>query len=122
MPQYRLWARMIVNGIHASKGEPPQVPMIVGAPATTRTAKKSFKDTISSTVVAFAKAVMQQSGPEFPQQSINSIGISPGKAVDIREKCYAQLVSLKKLFEEAFIDEKNLEEQKGCIGTLGKLS
>lgn len=28
-PQYRLWARMITNGIHASK-ETPQVPMITG--------------------------------------------------------------------------------------------
>ena len=27
-PQYRLWARMIQNGIHTSKDNPPQVPMI----------------------------------------------------------------------------------------------
>lgn len=122
-PQYQLWARMIVNGIHAGKDELPQVPMIVGAPAAARTAKKSFEDTISSTVAAFGKAVMQQSSPETPQQSSNSIGISPGKAVDIRGKCYAQLASLKKLFEEAVIDEKEIEEQKGCIlGTLRKLS
>ena len=33
-PQYRLWARMITNGIHSSKESPPNVP---GFP--TRTAK-----------------------------------------------------------------------------------
>ena len=30
-PQYRLWARMVQNGIHTSKDSPPQVPMITGA-------------------------------------------------------------------------------------------
>ena len=114
---------MIVNGLHASEDKSPQAPMIVVAPATARTAKKSFEDTISCTVAAFAKAVTQQSNPEPPQQSSNSIGISPGKAVDIRGKCYAQLASLKKLFEEDVTDEKELEEQKDCIlGTLRKLS
>jgi len=63
----------------------------VGAPATARTAKNSFEDTTSSTVAGFAKAVTQQSNPEFPQQSSNSIGKSPGKAVDIRGKYHAQL-------------------------------
>ena len=29
-PQYRLWARMITNGIHSSKETPPQVLMITG--------------------------------------------------------------------------------------------
>jgi len=92
-PQYRLWARMIVNGIHASKDEPPQVPMIVGT-SNTRTAKKSLEDTTSTTMAAFAKVVTQRSVPESPQQQpSNSIGISPGKAVEIRGKCYAQLAS-----------------------------
>ena len=27
-PQYRLWAQMIQNGIHVSKHDPPQIPLI----------------------------------------------------------------------------------------------
>ena len=29
-PQYRLWARMIQNGTHVSKHDPPQIPLIIG--------------------------------------------------------------------------------------------
>ena len=29
--QYRLWARMLVTGVHSSKENPPQVPMITGS-------------------------------------------------------------------------------------------
>jgi len=51
------------------------------------------------------------------------MGISPGKAVEIRGKCYSQLASLKQLFEESVIDEKELKEQKSSIlETLKKLS
>jgi len=32
--QFRLWARMISNGLHSSKSDPPQVPMIVGHSGT----------------------------------------------------------------------------------------
>ena len=48
-PQFRLWARMISNGLHSSKSDPPQVPMIVGHSGT-RSSKKSFKDTIVNAV------------------------------------------------------------------------
>ena len=119
-PQYRLWARMIVNGVHSSKNDPPQVPMIVGYTGT-RAPKKSFEETIANTVAAVAKIVSPQQ--TTPSQPSAGMGISPGKAVEIRGKCYAQLASLKKLFEESVIDERELEEQKGCIlGTLRKLS
>jgi len=51
------------------------------------------------------------------------MGISHGKAVEIRGKCYTQLASHKQLFEESVIDEKEMKEQKSCIlETLRKLS
>ena len=40
-PQYWLWARMITNGTHSSKENPPQVPTIMGT-LPTRTARKSI--------------------------------------------------------------------------------
>ena len=122
-PQYRLWARMIVNGLHSSKESPPQVPMITGI-VPTRPSRKFIEDTVASTVSAVVKAIAS------PQQSQhNSIepqlgmGISPTKAVDIRGKCFSQLASLKKLFEESIITEDEMQEQKSSIlKTLRKFS
>ena len=41
--QYRLWARMIVSGIHSSMDTPPQVPMITGC-TLKRKRSDDFKD------------------------------------------------------------------------------
>ena len=41
--QYRLWARMIVSGIHTSKDEPPQVPLITTGVTPKRKQSDSFK-------------------------------------------------------------------------------
>jgi len=50
------------------------------------------------------------------------MGISPGMAVEIQGKCYTQLASLKQLFKESVIDEKELKQQKSYIlETLRKL-
>ena len=40
VPQLRLWARMVVTGIHDDLEEPPQVPMITGI--TPKRAKKEM--------------------------------------------------------------------------------
>ena len=133
-PQYRLWARMITNGIHSSKETPPQVPMITGT-TPTRTARKSMEETVASTVTAVMKgmgaAQPQKTQPntlavQSPLTSPNTqtpLGVSPSKAVEIRGKCFSQLASLKQLFEEAVITEEELKEQKCCIfETLRKLS
>ena len=113
---------MLVNGLHSSKEKPPQVPMITGN-IPTRSSRKSLEDTVVSTVSAVVKAI---SGPKQDCSSISSqqgIGVSPTKAVDVRGKCFAQLSSLKRLFEESIITEEELLEQKKCIlKTLRKFS
>lgn len=35
-PQYRLWARMIINGLQSSRETPPDIPMITGFTPTRR--------------------------------------------------------------------------------------
>lgn len=123
-PQYRLWARMIINGTHSSKDTPPQVPMITGI-TPSRPARKTMEETVASTVSAVVKAMATPQTPrDNPlQYQVSEMGLSPSKAVDIRGKCFAQLSSLKKLFEEAVITEEELKEQKGCIlNTLRKFS
>ena len=126
-PQYRLWARMIVNGLHSSKDIPPEVPMITGV-TPTRPTRRSLEDTVVSTVSAVVKAMASPKMSPVVQQtssleSQSGVGISPTKAVDIRGKCFTQLSSLKQLFEESIITEEELQEQKSCIlNTLRKLS
>ena len=53
--QYRLWARMIVTGVHNSKESPPQVPMITGS--TPRRSQRKSQETIISTAAAVVKAI-----------------------------------------------------------------
>ena len=135
-PQYRLWARMITNGIHSSKETPPQVPMITGV-VPSRQARRSIDETVASTVAAVVKgmgaaqplqAQVQHNVPTTPShltsmQNPTSLAISPGKAVEIRGKCFSQLASLKQLFEDSVLTEDELKEQKSSIlDTLRKLS
>jgi len=57
--QYRLWARMIITGVHSDKDMPPQIPIITGA-APKRKEKSSLQETIISTAAsaaAFVKAI-----------------------------------------------------------------
>ncbi len=69
--QFRLWARMIENGVHASKDIPPQVPMITGNTPHRTQKKDNFQDTLVSTATAVLKAVSQHSPNssivQFPQ-------------------------------------------------------
>jgi len=115
-PQFRLWARMVVNGLHSSKEIPPQIPLITGI-TPTRGTRKSMQDTVASTVSAVMKAVgsPHQLQMNSPASSTTGIGVSPSKAVDLRGKCLAQLSNLKQLFEDSVITEDELEEQKQSI-------
>lgn len=48
-------------------------------------------------------------------QSQEAAGISPGKASEIRGKSLDQLGTLKKLFEDNVLTQKEFEEQKDII-------
>ena len=122
--QYRLWARMIVTGIHASKDTPPQVPLITGVTPKRKQAD-TFKDTIMHTAAAIMKAATSNypsptivQTPQIQQtitQSQEAAGVSPGKAAEIRGKSFDQLGTLKKLFEDGVLTQKEFEEQKDII-------
>lgn len=124
--QYRLWARMIITGIHASKETPPQIPLITGV-TPKRKQSDTFKDTIMHTATAVMKAVTSNfpsptivQTPQIQQtisQSQEAAGVSPGKAADIRGKSFDQLSTLKKLFEDGVLTQKEFEEQKDIILT-----
>ena len=114
VPQLRLWAKMITCGTHDSRDEPPSVPIITG-----QQPKKPRRDSLAEVIVdaatAFSKAVKS---PDTPGPSIkpsSSIGISPGKAVELRSKNLQQLRSLQQLFDDNILSEKEFLEQKHII-------
>ena len=60
-PQYRLWVRMIQNGIHVSKHDPPQISLITGVALVCKKQKieeSNVKQTIVSTAIAIVKALV----------------------------------------------------------------
>ena len=131
--QYRLWARMLVTGVHSSKDNPPQVPMIMGStprrPVTSQ--KKELEESLISTAATIVKASVAQNSPcssivQSPQinQTLNegaapqrALGISPGKISEIRSKSYTQLAPLKHLDEDEVLTLNEFEEQKEMILT-----
>lgn len=57
-PQLKLWARMIINDLHESYDQPPNVPMITGTP------KPHIKETLTAgAAAAFVTAVSPDPTP-----------------------------------------------------------
>ena len=116
MIQYRLWARMIVSGIHTTTEEPPDVPAITGTNKKKHSGKKST-NVNPMKVTTESDVCDNQTAPHSPSlaRQANSIGISPGRVVDIRCKYLDQLGSIKKLFEDRVLNEDEFLEQKRII-------
>lgn len=122
VPQLRLWARMIDCGTHESRDTPPSVPMIVG-PQPKKAKKESLSDVIVDAVSAFSKAVQSPGQCTEASPGPVSVGISPGKAVDLRSKNLQQLRSLQQLYDDSILSEKEFLEQKQIIlASLRKLN
>lgn len=134
--QYRLWARMIVRGCHSSKDVPPDIPTISDSTPKKRKNKASDKElrnleeSVVNTAAAVAKAVsgatliqspsIHQVVHDSPPSSsggsrLPQLGISPGKASDIRGKSLGQLSTLKQLYDSNVLTEKEFDEQKNVI-------
>ena len=123
---------MLVTGVHSSREHPPQVPMITGR-ATPRCnpEHKEFQESIVSTAAAVVKAITQNTTNSSTiqiQQTINEhltpqssshyqrkLGVSPGKASEIRGKRYSQLATLKQLYEDGVLTLQEFDKQKEMI-------
>ncbi len=121
MPQLRLWARMIHCGTHEDYQEPPHVPMITGMPP-----KRPKKDSLTEALTGAAEAVAKAFAPS-PSQPLSAssshlipttsgtVGISPGKSVELRMKNLQQLRVIQQLYEENILSDSELTEQKAII-------
>lgn len=123
VPQLRLWARMIVSGTHDDLENPPRVPMIVGHPLAKRPKHdESMTSAITSAATAIASALSPHPSnvPATPQHVSSSmppplVGISPGKAADIRMKNLEQLRYTQQLMEDGILTPEEFVEQKKII-------
>ena len=134
-PQYRLWARLLSTGVHSSKDEPPKIPLITGVTPKRRSKvdedRRFLQESIASTTAAVVKAVnsggtlvqspsIQQTVQE-PSTSSNKsdnrsqLGVSPGKAAEIRGKSFGQLNALKQLYDDQVLTLEEFQEQKTVI-------
>ena len=106
-PRLRLWSRMIVSGIHDDLDNPPDVPAFsLSEPKRRR--KESLSETLTGAAVAFAKKISGGKENEAHQttQGPSDVGLSPGKAIELRMKNFEQLRYLQQLYEDQILDEK----------------
>ena len=125
VPQLKLWARMIICGTHDNYTDPPRVPMIMGKhsklpkPALTGAAEAMARvfspptQPVSVTVCTTASTIASTTASS--SSTSTAIGISPGKATDLRMRNLEQLRVLQKLYEEKILTETEFLEQKNII-------
>ncbi len=89
--QYRVWAEMIVGGVHTSTDNSPTSTMFIRAGGGTK--KKS----------------------DLPYNSITGSGNSPAKTIENRSKCYKQLSDLKNLLDTGVLSLAEFDEEKATV-------
>lgn len=109
-PQYRLWARAIVSGVHESDDHPPNAPMFSGG--LQKQPKESIVDAFTGAATVIAKAIVN---PKALQDVTDTERFSPGKKVDIRMKNLEQLRILQKLREDGILSQDEFTEQKRIV-------
>ena len=116
-PQLRLWARMIQCGTHDDYDDPPRVPMITGILPKR---KESITDALTAAATAVAKAFSPPSTSQVASASsqmpcTSTVGMSPGKSIELRMKNLQQLRYVQELYEENILSEPEFIEQKQMI-------
>ena len=113
-PQYRLWARAIVSGVHDSYCQPPNAPMFTGG--IEKKPKESLVDAFAGAATAIAKALSPKSPQDHDVTPIeHSVRFSPGKKVDIQMKNLEQLRVLQSLMEDGILNKEEFAEQKRIV-------
>lgn len=110
-PQYRLWARAIVSGVHDSDSQPPNAPMFTGG--LQKKPKESLTDAFTSAATAIVNALTPKQ--ENVAAMEHSVRCSPGKKVDIRMRNLEQLRFLQSLREDGTLSEEEFTEQKRIV-------
>ena len=107
-PQYRLWARVIVSGVHESDDHPPNAPMFNGG--ILKQPKESIVDAFTGAATVIARAIVNPK--ELQNEEHNPVRLSPNKKVDIRMTNLEQLRILQNLMEDGILNQDEFAEQK----------
>lgn len=101
IPKLRLWARMMASGLHDSTNDPPAIPPFQNIAPKRR--RSTLGAALTDAAEAIVKCMNQQPStdlvgvsncspvPTTVLTSVDSVGISPGKASDLRMKNFEQL-------------------------------
>ena len=109
LPQYRLWARMKVNGQHDDLDTPPQIPLFTNVIKTASKQRDSLKDALTSAATAVVGMIQ---GPQAtPTPSTTTL--SPSKRAQVSGQYLEHLEKLKKLHESGVLSLDEFNEQKG---------
>lgn len=108
---------MIVNGIHESYENPPNVPMITGS-ISKPPPRESLSEIIAGAATAIVKAINPAPVTTLPTDSTSEsrpTNLSPGRCVDVRMKNFQQLRYLQQLYNDSILTEAEYQQQKASI-------
>ena len=110
--QFRIWAEMIVGGVHISQDEPPSTTMFNHS-GSVNVKKRAAPDVVTQFVDRLAITLSPISV---------SSGSSPAKVIENRSKCYKQLSELKNLNDSGVLsDEEYISEKESIMQSLKSL-
>ena len=114
--QLRVWARLVVNGLHKDMDSPPNIPIISGEPVKKKRKIKapkendSLTDVIKTAVSAFAEKLGSPSRCSSSPKA--ACGISPSTKAKVSSEYLGQLSSLRELLEKGVLSDEEFQEQK----------
>lgn len=113
--QFRIWAEMVVGGVHTSHDVPPSNTMFTRAGS--ETVKKKSTNLNAVQVLDKLASVLSPKTP--PRSSPHN---SPVRAIESRSKCYKQLCDLKGLHTSGVLSyDEYLSEKEAVMQTLKSL-
>ena len=116
LPQYRLWARMKVNGQHDDLDTPPEIPLFTNVIKSASKQRDSLKDALTSAATAVVGMIR---GPQAtPTPSTTTL--SPSKRAQVSGQYLEHLEKLKKLHESGVLSLEEFNEQKGLLNNYNK--
>ena len=124
-PQLRMWACYVQAGHYKDLVEPPPLPALKGIPPK----KESLSDAIAGAAITFINAMRSpepnvkannvvinaQTPPKNDPTNSVIVGISPGRATDLRMKKLKELRELQALLEQSILNEAEFAEQKAIV-------
>ena len=108
VPQYRMWARMKLNGQHSSLEEAPPYPLFNGGHKKPPEKRDSLKEALTSCATAVVSAI---TGNNHISNSAPG-AVSSGKRAHVSGLYLEQLERLKALQQVGVLTAEEFEEQK----------